>query len=181
MNYYFNPRTSCEVRRTDGLSFDVTLTISIHAPRVRCDNNLYGTLINLITFQSTHLVWGATFLSTAIISVYNISIHAPRVRCDIVTLFKNNVISHFNPRTSCEVRRQKFLSSSHTAIFQSTHLVWGATIREKLGTTATYISIHAPRVRCDHINFFSPSSRSHFNPRTSCEVRLLMTQVCATI
>ena len=56
-----------------------------------------------------------------------ISIHAPRVGCDSGRL---------------QIR-------AFTDKFQSTHPVWGATIRAHVANYLTRISIHAPRVGCD--------------------------------
>ena len=125
---YFNPRTSCEVRRAEDVvwaEFEV--------------------------FQSTHLVWGATLSSTAKYIAENISIHAPRVRCDTYNLCNQRTQKrfqsthlvwgattilpivtfppyYFNPRTSCEVRQFTPKFTVICLTFQSTHLVWGATI-----------------------------------------------------
>ena len=96
-------------------------------------------------------MWGATqkvkFLSCGLA----ISIHAPRVRCDWSAFQLHCFREYFNPRTSCEVRlwclwfRGYVLWISihaprvrcdcryserrgRTTAFQSTHLVWGATL-----------------------------------------------------
>ena len=58
-------------------------------------------------------------------------------------------MKYFNPRTSCEVRHDK---------------------RQAL-EIANIISIHAPRVRCDHDVDRPYIDYNNFNPRTSCEVR----------
>ena len=124
-------------------------------------------------FQSTHLVWGATKLQWVM-----------QQRC-----------INFNPRTSCEVRRRISRVQLALLLFQSTHLVWGATpncvrfVRNihifqythlVWGATTCYrfciphpvfISIHAPRVRCDTGKRSCYQRGHHFNPRTSCEVR----------
>ena len=145
----FNPRTSCEVRlligenhvwniwfqsthlvwgATNALIVVLYMShISIHAPRVRCD-------------LSDIFLW----------ALPDISIHAPRVRCDRnlcsfsiarynfnprtsceVRQKSEDVVqlqSHFNPRTSCEVRRYCPNAVKTSIKFQSTHLVWGATV-----------------------------------------------------
>ena len=80
-----------------------------------------------------------------------ISIHAPRVRCDDSTIQYLKCRLHFNPRTSCEVRR----------------------CQRNERSLCLHISIHAPRVRCDFE--YEPMCQlgvTNFNPRTSCEVRL---------
>ena len=127
------------------------VTISIHAPRVRCDKKHVDTAAKR---------W--------------ISIHAPRVRCDRIDLFIIHLLIYFNPRTSCEVRPYRTEVSYKTDIFQSTHLVWGATWISSLLFRCLVISIHAPRVRCDALIFLLIGLFSHFNPRTSCEVRHLI-------
>ena len=80
--------------------------ISIHAPRVGCDANHNAVAYISRAFQSTHPVWGATwvaqyanynkvFQSTHPVwgatrclgcpcRVTSISIHAPRVGCDLL-------------------------------------------------------------------------------------------------
>ena len=147
---YFNPRTSYEVRRHDILdeSGDVE-------------------------FQSTHLLRGATRRLFPNFERASISIHAPLTRCDERGLPGLRRARHFNPRTSYEVRRHQFFhfkrlpanfnprtsyevrrpcrtTGQCSAIFQSTHLLRGATRRG------------------DSIDLTSPD----FNPRTSYEVRL---------
>ena len=62
-SWHFNPRTSCEVRlRTRG-AYGGDVIISIHAPRVRCDD----------AQKSYRAIYDT------------ISIHAPRVRCDTIS------------------------------------------------------------------------------------------------
>ena len=123
--------------------------ISIHAPLARCDRKTTRHWNSLNTFQSTHLLRGATSeIDEALIPV-----------------------RHFNPRTSCEVRLQKSSKRRQKGIFQSTHLLRGATVLRSqhalnLGFQSTHllrgatiisfdlnflmiISIHAPLARCD--------------------------------
>ena len=90
----------------------------------------------------------------------------------------------FNPRTSCEVRLILFLRLRLQLIFQSTHLVWGATTWLKTNRENKYISIHAPRVRCDTLSWRPDYGLWNFNPRTSCEVRpwpLSIVRSCSNI
>ena len=154
----FNPRTSCEVRLIRKEKYD-----------------------GYCKFQSTHLVWGATFYAHKDWQKGNISIHAPRVRCDILEEVALQEYIHFNPRTSCEVRLSLTVSGEKSCLFQSTHLVWGATTskctektrketyfnprtscevrhrRHNRGSNTSSISIHAPRVRCDtFLSFYLP-------------------------
>ena len=124
----FNPRTPCGVRPLPLAGDCSASVISIHAPRVGCDNPDFvepGATghFNPRTpcgvrpvghrcspaveraFQSTHPVWGAT----------------------LVSLIRKTIGRNFNPRTPCGVRLYpcRFLRS------------------------CTRISIHAPRVGCD--------------------------------
>ena len=112
-----------------------------------------------------------------------ISIHAPRMRCDRIFDWSKQSRINFNPRTSYEMRRlifvwfvhQRFISihaprmrcdskgHGNTVLsfaFQSTHLVWDATIKGiDVVLIEKIISIHAPRMRCD----VSITSRSELN------------------
>ena len=149
-----------------------------------------------ILFQSTHLVWGATYDDFLHLSSSHISIHAPRVRCDRMSGLDSVIGVHFNPRTSCEVRRKHTCGDNRHDRFQSTHLVWGATAHRANQNGVFSISIHAPRVRCDNqerargptdylfqsthlvwgataVVASAARKESYFNPRTSCEVRLI--------
>ena len=137
------------MRHTEIIDASVSEIISIHAPRVRCDAYIVMGVLNHLSFQSTHLVWGATFYSALPTWKHSISIHAPRVRCDSSDLVMISPFFYFNPRTSCEVR--------HISSFSN---------RKEL-----IISIHAPRVRCDFVSWLVLYLVSYFNPRTSCEVR----------
>ena len=104
--------------------------------------------------------------------------------------------SDFNPRSSCEERQQvKALCDRYDLfqstllmrgatrkvwlmrryfIFQSTLLMRGATQRRERQSLADRISIHAPHARSDAL-FRCPNRTQshHFNPRSSCEERLL--------
>ena len=100
------PRVGCDDLGKDLV--DGKDTISIHAPRVGCDRlPVCRSLVDL-SFQSTHPVWGATFGLL------------------------------FRPPSR--------------SIFQSTHPVWGATVKAFHGIIRSIISIHAPRVGCDPIS-----------------------------
>ena len=128
----------------------------------------------LVIFQSTHPVWGATVGLLEYRSMgRSISIHAPRVGCDSQHYQRHSRIPrYFNPRTPCGVRLMYGSDSAPQFIFQSTHPVWGATIKSailkgaymdfnprtpcgvrlRLKANDYYnvrISIHAPRVGCD--------------------------------
>ena len=82
---------------------------------------------------------------------------------------------NFNPRTSCEVRQinshvndDEFDISIHAPRVRCDHENTRGVV------TANTISIHAPRVRCDLDKTQNNYRFWYFNPRTSCEVRRSM-------
>ena len=102
-----------------------------------------------------------------------ISIHAPLARCDIARPSRTAKATHFNPRTSCEVRpgrrRPHFRHNCHFNPRTSCE------VRPERGQhqqREERISIHAPLARCDGYRGRRWRLVRYFNPRTSCEVRL---------
>ena len=143
---YFNPRTSCEVR-----------------PR------WLSKLSWKTTFQSTHLLRGATTLSftTPPRSIY----FNPRTSCEVRQAPANQLtlLRDFNPRTSCEVRpeamrklRQEINISIHAPLARCDYI-------RVIIIQLNLISIHAPLARCDlivppargrlHISIHAPLAR----------------------
>ncbi len=124
--------------------------ISIHAPRVGCDQIFATGVISSLPFQSTHPAWGATrrqakqrpkrrrFQSTH-----------PAWGATGVRRVEFDIPIDFNPRTPRGVRRQVNARQVGARLFQSTHPAWGATTTNEYGHGVDYISIHAPRVGCD--------------------------------
>ena len=103
--------------------------ISIHAPHARSDSD-----VSLIK------------------KFIPISIHAPHARSDGLPSTTVRMYRDFNPRSSCEERRDNFYS---------------------FRTDGT-ISIHAPHARSDtRLKDFARMYKD-FNPRSSCEERLLV-------
>ena len=145
----FNPRTSCEVRRFGNPLGYGSIGISIHAPRVRCDifsgskKDRYAISIHAPRVRCDSLYPTSTYCA-------EISIHAPRVRCDHGGQRKGEnrfFISIHAPRVRCDAYAVYIFIDD--LLFQSTHLVWGAT----LCTVPQWAPLN------------------YFNPRTSCEVR----------
>ena len=124
--------------------------ISIHAPHARSDR--------IYTAHST--------------AHSDISIHAPHARSDGVTYHLTEMRHNFNPRSSCEERRDRITWTLQFDAFQSTLLMRGATIsgtcalrsRNSFQSTLLMrgatrdnaldalhvdISIHAPHARSD--------------------------------
>ena len=62
--------------------YNISLDISIHAPRVGGDSQLMGLSPDALRFQSTPPVWGATRRVRHEVAPEAISIHAPRVGGD---------------------------------------------------------------------------------------------------
>ena len=193
---YFNPRTPCGVRlqragflrihtkfqsthpvwgATDGgCAHHLGNTISIHAPRVGCDQPRSGSPLlssgdfnprtpcgvrhahqaavpRYSPFQSTHSVWGATTSMLTDLPPYTFqSTHpvwgATGPGCSYPG---PSHISIHAPRVGCDLTSK--CSSSSSRVFQSTHPVWGATAVYLNDNKAFIISIHAPRVGCDSI------------------------------
>ena len=146
---YFNPRSSCEERRCKSVSMSahtkisihapharsdlflvscrLFLQISIHAPHARSDPRFVHISIPITTFQSTLLMRGATSRS-------------PRSRA---------VLAHFNPRSSCEERRE-----SREPPFDPFYFNPRSSCEERLEIRGSdkpdvKISIHAPHARSD--------------------------------
>ena len=80
----------------------------------------------------------------------------------------------FNPRTSYEVRLRRSMAFISSTIFQSTHLLRGATLSDMGIEVEDIISIHAPLTRCDPlccgpvghvvISIHAPLTRCDWNP-----------------
>ena len=146
---HFNPRTPCGVRRGPDSLAPLRRDISIHAPRVGCDQVVEYDGLDSLIFQSTHPVWGATMILTPKCTVIKFqSTHPVWGATPRSVIFLPSDIN-FNPRTPCGVRPDIAISYDLTEQFQSTHPVWGATYIGQATWTSSYISIHAPRVGCD--------------------------------
>ena len=164
------PRVGCDWPNSGGKNY---MTISIHAPRVGCDRSRSVNVMFVITFQSTHPVWGATQHPSPNVEPLSFqSTHPVWGATDtVIETLADNIQ------------------------FQSTHPVWGATVELFLSCLCSIISIHAPRVGCDFgysysytfvlkISIHAPRvgcdllaeimkfAAKDFNPRTPCGVRL---------
>ena len=78
---HFNPRTPCGVRR-----------------------ELHALLLEIVEFQSTHPLRGATVITSDVATLGCISIHAPLAGCDCRRSLCLRRAGNFNPRTPCGVR-----------------------------------------------------------------------------
>ena len=101
-----------------------------------------------------------------------VSIHAPRVGCDNESIASERNQTGFNSRTPCGVRPLKMLMRlEFLVMFQFTHPVWGATLKNGHSEHIIIVSIHAPRVGCDQMVQTIVSGMLGFNSRTPCGVR----------
>ena len=110
---HFNPRTPCGVRLAQRNRGPVRAAISIHAPLAGCDCPTRARKGATNEFQSTHPLRGATTIPERHIAYRRvISIHAPLAGCDCHRFTSPSWLRHFNPRTPCGVRQQKYTNFS---------------------------------------------------------------------
>ena len=124
----FNSRTPCGVRPCSVAKLALCSDVSIHAPRVGCDEPKNGFCQFSDMFQFTHPVWGATKDDSPMCARIDVSIHAPRVGCDFDKALKELARYGFNSRTPCGVRHIITITILVIPRFQFTHPVWGATL-----------------------------------------------------
>ena len=148
---HFNPRSSCEERRTRRLACVELCRISIHAPHARSDQDITDKLSRQ----------------------YDISIHAPHARSDLIGLIATAIIAKFQSTLlmrgatrlptplppSVIAFQSTLLMRGATSIilgqtvgrceFQSTLLMRGATAGPPFSCAYKAISIHAPHARSD--------------------------------
>ena len=145
----FNPRTPCGVRPEDLRAISFRVKISIHAPRVGCDEST-AYRAGLTTEISIHAPRvGCDGYCLSCNTGFDISIHAPRVGCDNTARTFSSGWSYFNPRTPCGVRHGGHTYGGKCHDFNprtpcGVRRVAYATINH-----INVISIHAPRVGCD--------------------------------
>ena len=151
--WYFNPRSSCEERRT----LLTTLTLFVYFnPRSSCEERhpISHLPPRLPRFQSTLLMRGATILFVLLM---------PRYLFQSTLLMRGATVP--------------FWVAQYGPEFQSTLLMRGATGKMVNMSIPDGISIHAPHARSDD----RPLSAFHrpydFNPRSSCEERHPITQI----
>ncbi len=128
--------------------------ISIHAPHAGCDMLYAITHMYILTkFQSTHPMRGATTRRKKATTLTDISIHAPHAGCDGHKghhLCYRCRISIHAPHAGCD-RLIRSLTLTISSVFQSTHLMRGATPDYSALSGLRRISIHAPHAGCDHL------------------------------
>ena len=146
----FNSRTPCGVRQRVRHRQPPRCKVSIHAPRVGCDQTQGLTTIMSAMFQFTHPVWGATSSGCK----------------------KESKLKGFNSRTPCGVRQSHWICLLNAYKFQFTHPVWGATAPTITLLAGYDVSIHAPRVGCDLWFFVGEKMKYNVSihaPRVGCD------------
>ena len=160
----FNPRAPRGARQSRYYRPDMTIAVSIHAPRVGRDKPPSTRLMALSRFQSTRPAWGATTSAAGTIGssrfqstrpawgatptsddqafTFSVSIHAPRVGRDVLIAVTDAraAVSIHAPRVGRDL-------ASHRPA------VWAP------------VSIHAPRVGRDSASYTSSGNSMCFNPR----------------
>ena len=145
----FNPRAPCGARQpflTHALQYK---NISIHAPRAGRDIVLAIAMADMMIFQSTRPVRGATKRNEGLIDHIAISIHAPRAGRDCCHSKTPPCQYHFNPRAPCGARR-----IINFKVYED-----------------SVISIHAPRAGRDAAPGTAYGPPAYFNPRAPCGAR----------
>ena len=123
---YFNPRSSCEERPARLKETLEQLTISIHAPHARSDDNIRIKRYNVINFNPRSSCEERRVLPVVLSVSFTISIHAPHARSD----------------TACATASTSKKISIHAPHARSDDEV------HRLGRRKN-ISIHAPHARSD--------------------------------
>jgi len=190
---HFNPRTPCGVRlRSVPLISANSIFQSTHPVWGATDLNFCSE--TLYQFQSTHPVWGATLNGERHISPSIFQSTHP-VWGATFSIIDNISLRRFQSTHPVWGATTSGYSAYCSCVFQSTHPVWGATCCHVGFNKVLNISIHAPRVGCDHIplhhqyycriSIHAPRvgcdsmarltlpRSTHFNPRTPCGVRRL--------
>ena len=196
LNYVqrFNPRTPCGVRllallqvsrltrfqsthslrsaTQDDAGFHPGHEVSIHALLAECDRRYADTTLQKSKFQSTHSLRSATCSGMQVLTKSAVSIHALLAECDRTPRNRRSGHRCFNPRTPCGVRQKKTEQAAVINTFQSTHSLRSATDGLTARNAAYGVSIHALLAECDLFPSWAGLTRTCFNPRTPCGVRL---------
>ena len=128
-------------------------------------------------FQSTLLMRGATRAGGHPAACECISIHAPHARSDLQDLWRVLRLHHISihaPHARSDVTVVVAIGASvislHAPLARSD-------FPYHHHTRYSQISIHAPHARSDFVCMPFPYVSKHFNPRSSCEERLLSVTV----
>ena len=132
-----------------------SLSVSIHAPRVGCDDLVRSRPASARSFNSRTPCGVRHHVIDNVVDGSPVSIHAPRVGCDVlvvVGVLAYALVSIHAPRVGCDIREvSRWLKEC--------------------------VSIHAPRVGCDCQAEPKEPPQYGFNSRTPCGVRRLGSSV----
>ena len=168
----FNPRAPYGARRSHGSQSFPKISISIHAPHTGRDGHQITSLSQFIisihaphtgrddsesyvaaevlAFQSTRPIRGATVPAFAVSAVPDISIHAPHTGRDyMATPARLPSVRYFNPRAPYGARLLRPAILGGLPVFQSTRPIRGATNYVSVWPGSLCISIHAPHTGRD--------------------------------
>ncbi len=167
----FNSRTSCEVRHKVLTGKSEPQKISTHAPLARCDVQL-AQFVHIAQFISTHAPLARCDIAQVRHNcVSKISTHAPLARCDSARNLKcsRSAISTHAPLARCDqisvIHGRSFRISTHAPLARCDKPLYDYSAQG-------HISTHAPLARCDFMARCFWAGKTNFNSRTSCEVRL---------
>ena len=147
---HFNPRTPCGVRLPVTCARARARSISIHAPLAGCDAGVLSALLNMLLFQSTHPLRGATAKAARKQAEREtISIHAPLAGCDECARETDVRLLHFNPRTPCGVRPGPRMVRADPENFNPRTPCGVRRLPTGENQPRRKISIHAPLAGCD--------------------------------
>ena len=107
----FNPRAPCGARRKLGNMVFGTTPVSIHAPRVGRDVSRTISNYEVVGFQSTRPVWGATVSKDTIYDNVLFQSTRPVWGATSSTAMASERRRSFNPRAPCGARRRSEQSS----------------------------------------------------------------------
>ena len=116
---------------------------------------------------------GATFTGQSIATDGSISIHAPHAGRDRSSFWDNALAWHFNPRAPCGARRWFPEYHSRKTRYFNPRAPCGARPGRSQNAVdlRSGISIHAPRAGRDAAMELSSAAKKYFNPRAPCGAR----------
>ena len=172
----------------------LSMTISIHAPRVGSDYDLQSSAFYDVDFNPRSPCGERPQTARCLAHPYyfnprspcgerrvalkrlnqrcRISIHAPRVGSDDTLSNIYGEAGEFQSTLPVWGATMTDVQNAFQGFaFQSTLPVWGATLRHSQRPDLAVISIHAPRVGSDLPLPSTARTRSNFNPRSPCGER----------
>ena len=125
----------------------------------------------IVEFQSTLPLRGATELSKQIQRILWISIHAPLAGSDLTQMKMKGEMEYFNPRSPCGERLAVVVPAALQVCISIHAPLAGSDSHGLTSSKNDLISIHAPLAGSDHNNRKDCAEQSDFNPRSPCGER----------